>query len=231
MPFEKGRPGSVQTKTEESLYDADLVRRFNLGDEKAFIEIMNRHREKLFTIALVLLRNRGDAEEIAQDTFIRAHRNLAKFRGESSLATWLTRITINLSKNRYWYFFRRRRHLLYSIDAPFSEENNLTFADIVASDANDPEQEASLSEFSTIIVACMEKLGARHKEVLTLRNIFNRSYEDIAQALGISVGTVKSRIARARGLLYQSMIAMCPELIDAQGTRNLMLHNRSRMAV
>ena len=93
---------------QEALYDAELVRRFRDGDESAFVEIMTRYRRKILSIALALIRNRADAEEIAQDTFVRAHRGLAGFRGDSSLATWLFRIAVNLSRNRYRYFCRRR---------------------------------------------------------------------------------------------------------------------------
>src|SRR4051812_12604986 len=80
--------------------DAILVQRFNAGDEAAFVEIVERYREKVFSIALGMLRNRADAEEVAQDTFVRAYRGLAKFRGDSSLATWLHRVTMNLARNR-----------------------------------------------------------------------------------------------------------------------------------
>src|SRR5512132_1613034 len=110
------RSARAAASHQEAAHDAELVRRFNAGDEAAFVEIMTRYREKIFSVALALLRNRADAEEIAQDTFIRAHRGLARFRGDSSLATWLHRIAVNLARNRYWYFFRRRRHATLSLD-------------------------------------------------------------------------------------------------------------------
>jgi len=100
----------------EAAYDATLVTRFNAGDESAFVEIMRRYHNRLFSLAHNLLRNAADAEEIVQDAFIRAHRGLANFRGDSSLATWLYRIALNLSRNRYWYFFRRRRQDSLSLD-------------------------------------------------------------------------------------------------------------------
>jgi RNA polymerase sigma-70 factor (ECF subfamily) len=83
-----------------ALHDTNLVQRLEAGEETAFVETVERHRVKIFAAALSLLRNRDDEEEIAQDTFIRAHRRLARFRGDSSLATWLHRIAINLSSNR-----------------------------------------------------------------------------------------------------------------------------------
>ncbi len=195
----------------EAAHDATLVARFNAGDESAFLEIMTRYREKIFGTALALLRNRSDAEEITQDTFIRAHRGLARFRGDSSLATWLNRIAVNLSRNRYWYFFRRRRHATLSLDCPLGAESDATFTDLVASDAPDPARAATSDEFSTLIAACMEKLAPRHREILTLRNLLHRSYDEISATLGINVGTVKSRIARARENLRALLAEACPE--------------------
>jgi RNA polymerase sigma-70 factor (ECF subfamily) len=205
------RTARATASAEEAVHDAELVRRFNAGDEAAFVEIMTRYREKIFAIALALLRNRADAEEIAQDTFIRAHRGLARFRGDSSLATWLHRIVVNLARNRYWYFFRRRRHATLSLDCALDAGSTATFADLIAADAPDPARASATSEFVELVAACMGKLDARHREILTLRTVLHRSYDEIATALGINVGTVKSRIARARENLRALLAEMCPE--------------------
>jgi RNA polymerase sigma-70 factor (ECF subfamily) len=195
----------------EASLDAALVQRFNAGDDAAFVTIMERYRAKIFTVTLGLLRNHADAEEITQDTFIRAHRGLARFRGDSSLATWLYRIAVNLARNRYWYFFRRRRQDSLSLDCALSEDNSGTFSDLIADGSPDPAQETATGEFTKLINACMDRLDARHREILTLRNVLNRSYEEIAQTLGINVGTVKSRIARARENLRTLLAEACPE--------------------
>jgi len=195
----------------EASIDAGLVQRFNAGDDAAFVAIMERYRAKIFTVTLGLLRNHADAEEITQDTFIRAHRGLARFRGDSSLATWLYRIAVNLARNRYWYFFRRRRQDSLSLDCALSEENSGTFSDLVADVSPDPAQETATGEFTNLINACMERLDTRHREILTLRNVLNHSYEEIATSLGINVGTVKSRIARARENLRVLLAEACPE--------------------
>jgi RNA polymerase sigma-70 factor (ECF subfamily) len=157
------------------------------------------------------LHNHADAEEITQDTFLRAHRNLPRFRGESSLATWLHRIAVNLARNRYWYFFRRRRHATLSLDCPIGEDGDSTLAELFAVDAPNPAQEASREEFSALVADCMAKLDAPHREILALRNLQNQSYEEIAQKLGINPGTVKSRIARARERLRARLAEACPE--------------------
>jgi RNA polymerase sigma-70 factor (ECF subfamily) len=172
---------------------------------------MSRYREKIFGITFALLRNRSDAEEITQDTFIRAHRGLIHFRGDSSLATWLHRIAVNLARNRYWYFFRRRRHATLSLDCPLGDEGDSTFTDLVASESPDPAREAATGEFAALVSDCMGRLEPRHREILTLRNILHRPYEEIAATLGINVGTVKSRIARARENLRSLLAEACPE--------------------
>jgi RNA polymerase sigma-70 factor (ECF subfamily) len=196
----------------EAAHDAELVQRFNGGDENAFVEIINRYREKIFSIALRHLRNHADAEEITQDTFIRAHRALAGFRGDSSLATWLHRIAFNLSRNRHKYYFCRRRHATLSLDCAFSEDNQATFADLIATDAPSPAREATSGEFSELVVSCMEKLGSRQREILVRRNGLNQSYGEIAHDLGISIGTVKSRIGRARESLRALLSEAYPDL-------------------
>jgi RNA polymerase sigma-70 factor, ECF subfamily len=195
----------------ESAHDAKLVTRFNAGDETAFVEIMHRYHGRLFSLAHNLLRNAADAEEIVQDAFIRAHRGLANFRGDSSLATWLYRITLNLSRNRYWYFFRRRRQDSLSLDKALTDESDATFSDLIASTEADPAHETTTNEFVDLISACMDKLDPSHREILTMRNVLDLPYEDISKALRINVGTVKSRIARARDNLRKLLADCAPE--------------------
>jgi len=209
-PF--ARHGSrVKAAQSEAAIDRDLIRRFNAGDEAAFNEIVGRYREKILALAERFLRNRADAEEIAQDTFIRAHRGLGTFRGDSSLATWLYRIAVNLARNRYWYFYRRRRHMTLSMDCPLGPDSTGTFSDLVAGSEPDPARQATVDEFVVMVTACMEKLEPGHREILTLRNLLHHSYDEIAQALGIGEGTVKSRIARARGNLRGLLAENYPE--------------------
>jgi RNA polymerase sigma-70 factor (ECF subfamily) len=205
------RVARVNSARQEADFDAELVRRFNAGDESAFVEVIARYREKMYAVAFSVLRNSADAEEIAQDTFIRAHRGLARFRGDSALSTWLHRIALNLSRNRYWYFFRRQRHATRSLDCAFSEENPTTLSGLIASEAPTPAQSAATSEFFDLISDCMERLGPGHREILTRRNIQNCSYQEIAADLKISIGTVKSRIARARLNLRALLAVACPE--------------------
>ena len=195
----------------EAAYDAVLVRRFNAGDESAFVEIMRRYHNRLFGLSHNLLRNAADAEEIVQDAFIRAHRGLVNFRGDSSLATWLYRIALNLSRNRYWYFFRRRRQDSLSLEHPLSDSSDATFSDLIAAGDGDPARDAAASEFISLIALCMGRLEAGHREILTMRNVLDLSYDEISRTLRINVGTVKSRIARARENLRKLLAECAPE--------------------
>lgn len=182
----------------ESLHDAGLVRKFNAGDGTAFVEIVARYQAKMLHVALRLLHNRADAEEIVQDTFIRAHRGLATFRGESSLASWLHLITLNLSRNRYWYFNRRQRHRTLPLDEMLGVDHTSTLADLIACPGPGPVHAAATQEFHALVAACMARLSTAQREILQLRSGPGHSYRAIAQQLNIDIGTVKSRIARAR---------------------------------
>ncbi len=208
------RAARIAESRRDALVDAALVRRFNAGDQAAFVEIVTRHRRKVFALALRHLHSHADAEEIAQDTFIRAYRNLARFRGDCSLASWLHRIAFNLSCNRYWQFFRRHHHDTRALDSALDDGSRATFADVVASDLPDPARAETNREFFAHVTVCMAKLSVPQREILTLRSLLDRSYEEIAETLGLHPGTVKSRLARARrslrGLLAQTYADFAP---------------------
>ena len=205
-------PPATEEALLDSIIDAKLVQRFAKGDPTAFDEIVARHRGRIYGLTLNLLHNPADAEEITQDTFIRAWRGLGRFRGESSLATWLHRIALTLARNRYWYFFRRRRHCWVSLDQPLREDSVASLADLVAAPEADPAQEAATSEFNRLVAVSMARLDRKHREILAMRNLLDLSYEEIARTLGINIGTVKSRIARARENLRSLLAESLPEL-------------------
>jgi RNA polymerase sigma-70 factor (ECF subfamily) len=198
-------------------YDAMLVRRFNEGDESAFAEIMHRYHPRILTIVRRCLNNASDAEDIAQDTFIRAHRGLANFRGEAALSTWLYRIAVNLARNRYWYFFRRHRQSTVSLDRPVSDGNLHPLAEILAADTSSPRHLTIQNEFVDLVAECISRLDEPHREILTMRNMLHYSYEEIGNALGINTGTVKSRVARAREKLRALILESAPEFSREAG--------------
>lgn len=205
------RDSRTASSHREALHDAGLVRRFKTGDASAFVEIVTRYHTKMLHVALRLLRNHADAEEIAQDTFVRAHRGLADFRGDSSLAAWLHRIALNLSRNRYWYFNRRQRHRAVPFDEVLGVDKTSTLAELIASPEPGPAQAAIIRDFSTLVAASMARLSTDQREILHLRNGREHSYREIAQQLDLDIGTVKSRIARARHQLRTLLAESYPQ--------------------
>src|SRR5580692_10863492 len=188
----------MSTKAQEVTLDRILVDRFKGGDASAFDEMVSRYWDRIFSVVNRLLINHQDAVEVTQDEFIRAHRGLANFRGESAFSTWLYQIATNLARNRYWYWWRRKRDKSVSLDAPVSADNETTLAEVLPAEVETPDDVTVTQEFVSRIGQAMNRLSPKHREVLTLRNIKSLSYEEIAAILGVSVGTVKSRIARAR---------------------------------
>ena len=180
--------------------DADelLIERIKAGDMAAYNVMVIRHYDRIFSRVLQLLNNKQDAEEVTQDAFIRAHRGLENFRGDASFSTWLYQIATNLAHNRYWYWFRRKRDQSISLDQPQCDDGSLTLENMMPCADENPAEAVVTQEFVDRVSTCMQYLNHKHKEVLILRNVKNLTYDEIAQQLDISVGTVKSRIARAR---------------------------------
>jgi RNA polymerase sigma-70 factor (ECF subfamily) len=199
--------------------DADLVRRFKDGDESIFPEIVRRHYARIRALANRTLRFTGDVDEVTQDTFIRAHRNLRNFRGDCSLGTWLYRICLNLARNRYWFHFRRHRQNTLSLDRCMDEAGSQSLVDILSNGSANPLFESTTNEFLALVAQSMERLDERHREILTMRTAQELSYEEIAAKLRINVGTVKSRIARARSRLREQLHQLAPEF-GHQATAN-----------
>ena len=195
----------MSIKVQEVALDKVLVARFKAGDEAAFEEMVSRYWDRIYAMVLKLLRNSQDAEEVTQDAFIRAHRGLEKFRGDSSFSTWLYQIATNLARNRYWYWWRRKRDKSISFDQAVGGDSNTTLGEIFKADVETPQDIAVTNEFQERVSAAMELLNGKHREVLVLRNVRNLSYDEIATELQISIGTVKSRIARARKSLRDGL--------------------------
>jgi RNA polymerase sigma-70 factor (ECF subfamily) len=183
---------------EAAAADRELVRRFQAGDETAFAEIMLRHRGRIYGLALSKIRNHADAEEITQDTFVRSHRALVLFRGDASLATWLRCIAMNITHNRYRHNVVRRMNTTLSLDCACGEDSHSTFTHLIASDEPGPVREAAVREFSESVTRCLSKLSQPQREIFEMHYRSHLSYDQIALALRVRSGTVKSRIARAR---------------------------------
>ncbi len=192
---------SGESRALELEEDKLLVERLRQGDLTAYSEMVNRYWGRTFAMVFQMLKNRQDAEEVTQDAFVRAHRGMESFRGDSAFSTWLFQIAMNLARNKYWYWWRRKRGSTLSLEQSFVEDGTSTLLDAFASLEETPKEAMVTQEFIDRVSECMAYLSEQHREVLELRNIHNLSYEEISDLLAVSVGTVKSRIARARDSL------------------------------
>ena len=187
-------------KDEESL----IIHRVLMGEKEAFAEIVRAYQQMVFNLAFRYLGNYEEAEELTQEVFIRVFRFLKKFKGKSSLKTWIYRITVNSAYNRYDWLRRRKHKQQMSLDAQNSPEDKPLKDKIKTTDRN-PESEALSREVQREIQQCIERLPKRLRMAVILRDIEGLSYNEIAEALQINEGTVKSRIARGRAALKESL--------------------------
>ena len=178
---------------ESALPAEEIVGRLKAGDPKAFEEMVISYQHRVFGVAARMLGNAGEAEEVAQETFLRAHRAIASFRGEAKLSTWLYGITSRLCLNRLATGERRmRRH---------GEET----LERMAGDTADPAAEVERSEVEQALHRAIAQLPEDRRIVVVLRDLEGLSYEEIAAALGLELGTVRSRLSRARTDLKEKL--------------------------
>ena len=178
-----------------------MLDRLKNGDDCAFGELVNTHWDKIYNRANSLFSNHQDAEEVAQDTFLRARKSIVNFRGECSLSTWLYHIATNLARNKHWYWWRRKRGESVSLDSQVGDDENTRLCDVIAGDDDTPAEETESNEFARTLPEAIASLPAKYGDVIKLRVARDLSYEEISAELGISVGTVKSRLSRAREYL------------------------------
>ena len=167
----------------------ELVRAAAAGGEDAFEELVRLYQDKVYTLALRMCANREDAVDVAQEAFLAAWRGLPSFRGEAGFATWLYRLTSNAAIDCLRRTRRQRGEL--SLDGEV----------LALSGGPDPQAEAEAEELRGAVAAALESLSPDHRRALVLREVHQLSYEEIAQATGVDLGTVKSRISRARKAL------------------------------
>ena len=173
--------------------DQDLVVRVQQGDNKAFDLLVLKYQLRLSKLVSRFLRNQSDVPDVVQESFIKAYRALPNFRGESAFYTWLYRIAINTAKNHL--VSQSRKSPANSIDVQDAEDYG---ASEWLKEYASPEREALASELEATIHRAMGELPSDLREAITLREIEGLSYEDIAEVMDCPIGTVRSRIFRAR---------------------------------
>jgi RNA polymerase sigma-70 factor (ECF subfamily) len=178
--------------TEES--DLVLVKRVQRGDKSAFDLLVRKYQHKVVKLVLRYVRNPAEAEDIAQEAFIKAYRALPQFRGDSAFYTWMYRIAINTAKNSL--ASRDRSPIAYDLDLNDPEESHSVQTKL--QDPDTPEGMALTEEIRGIVNSAIEGLPEELKTAIVLRELDGLSYEEIAAAMECPVGTVRSRIFRAR---------------------------------
>lgn len=188
---------------EQIIADIDLIKRCQEGSLEAFDALVLKYHKKVFNVAYRLLNNYDEANDIAQEVFVRVFRAIKGFRQESSIFTWLYRITVNLSKNRLKVLAREKRRT-ESLDDPIMTEEGEVKRE-VAEDKPLPSEILINKENGELIKVALASLDEEFRTVVVLRDIENLSYEEIAQILKINIGTVKSRLHRARMILREKL--------------------------
>lgn len=179
--------------------DTDLISRFNSGEVSAFEELVVKYQDMIYNLCRYMLRNVHDAEDAAQDVFFKAYRNLKDFKPEASFYTWLYRIGINTCLD-----YRRKSFsassFLQALSGGITSPSDQSLFDTT------PEKLHELNETRKSIEFALTKMPEKLRAVIVLREIEELSYEEIAEVLEISMGTVKSRISRAREMLREILL-------------------------
>jgi RNA polymerase sigma-70 factor, ECF subfamily len=201
--------GGEATMIERTAVDAADVARFRAGDSAAFEELVRRSEGEIYRLALRLLGNRDDALDATQETYLRAFRGLSAFRGEAAFRTWLTSIAINVCRSRQGSATSRAARRSVSIDER-DPENDDPRGPELADVRPDPERVAHGGELSAALERALETLPPDQREILLLREMQGLEYDELARTLSCAVGTVKSRLSRARAALRAALEGVWP---------------------
>lgn len=180
--------------------DQDIVRRVQMGEKSAFDLLVVKYQHRIVHLVNRYVKDPSEAQDVAQDAFIKAYKALGEFRGESAFYTWLYRIAINTAKN--YLLARSRRHSEYEVDMHDAEqiENAPQLKDIET-----PENQLMNEQIISVIRSAIESLPEEMRIAITLREFEGMSYEEIAEAMDCPIGTVRSRIFRAREAIDEKL--------------------------
>jgi RNA polymerase sigma-70 factor (ECF subfamily) len=186
-------PGEVRTPLE-----TQFIERLKQGDAAAFEVLIAERSGEVYGLLYRLTENSEEARDLTQETFLRAFQSISQFRGDSDLRTWIYRIAINQARNRWRWWRRRRRDATVSLDSEDAHGRQPLIESLRSEGDRSPEQETLAHERERALRRALRSLSLSYRETVILRDIEGFSYEEIAETLGINVGTVKSRLARGR---------------------------------
>ncbi len=191
-----------------SIDDAELVNQYRQGGSEAMEQLILRYQNRIYNVILKICADPDDAAELTQETFVKVIENIHKFEGKSRFYTWAFRVAVNLTLN---YCQRSAKLRLSSLDAEKSQYNNQekqVLKEFLSDDSSpDPEAVAQNKELCAMAVKALMKLDDAQKAVVVLRDIEGMNYAQIADVLNIELGTVRSRLSRARGRLRKILEA------------------------
>lgn len=192
--------------TVRPIAETQFIALLQSGDAAAFERLVCERSGEVYGLLYRLTNDPEEARDLTQDTFLRAFQALGSFRGDADLRTWLYRIALNLARNRWRWWRRRRRDMTFSLDAP-DPITEKPMSDSLAMDAPNPEEAALARERETALRQALNSLATPYREAVILRDIEGLSYEEVAAALETNLGTVKSRIARGRLELRRRLVS------------------------
>lgn len=193
-----------ETKFDLELESAGLVKASLAGDRNAFDKLIMLHKGNVFNLCYRLLGDYDDADDCAQEVFIKVSRSLKNYRFESRFSTWLYRVTVNTCKNKFRSLEYRLRSKKVPIDTVTPMDENEKIMDIENAAAS-PATELLRKEIDRLIQKAIDALPPKHKLVVVLRDIEGKSYEEIVGITGFKLGTVKSKLSRARQELREAL--------------------------
>jgi RNA polymerase sigma-70 factor (ECF subfamily) len=199
---------SVASATEFELRPSaedQFLERLRRGDALAYERLVAEHSGDVYALLYRLTSDVEEARDLTQETFLRAFQSIDRFRGDASLKTWIYRIAINQARNRWRWWRRRRRDVTVSLDTTDNHRETPLAAMLPCENSPSPEQQALARERETQLREALTGLRRSYREAVILRDVEGFSYEEIAQTLQISIGTVKSRISRGRLELRKQM--------------------------
>jgi RNA polymerase sigma-70 factor (ECF subfamily) len=192
-----------QTAEAVDVADLHLVESLREGSQRAYEELLIRFQQPVYALALRLLDDPSEACDVVQEVFLKVFRNVSSFRGQSTLKTWIYRITVNEAHNARRWFFRHRRA---EVELDKNPEESRNWKEIIPDRGRSPFDVAFDSERHIMIEAALERINPIFREAVALRDISDLAYEEIAEILGVSLGTVKSRILRGREALREELV-------------------------
>jgi RNA polymerase sigma-70 factor (ECF subfamily) len=192
------------TSARSSRIEEEFIEKLKTGDAEAFDTLVTRYTNDIYALLLRITEDVKEAEDLTQETFLRALKSINKFRGDADLKTWLFRIAINQSRNRFRWWKRRKREKTISLDAPIGESQT-PLGETFSGDSKNPEENVLQKEKMDSLKKALQALPEIFREAVILCDIEGLSYEEIANTLDINLGTVKSRIARGREELRKKL--------------------------